>query len=160
MKLAGALVVPMLALVVVTTIEVLSTPDDVNAVHDQAELARTSLGPPSVLSKIEDERNAASVYLLGAEEMVALPVEDNADARGATDRALGAFRDDVEQRGGGVAEAYRPALGALDTLPDLRARNSSHPTGHKTVWRPDTGRTRPRPRNLGDCRELITIIRE
>jgi signal transduction histidine kinase len=121
MKLAGALVVPLVALVIVTVLEVLDTYSDVDEVHDQAELATSTIGTPSLLSKLEDERNAAAIYLLDLQDAFALPVEDNADAWRATDQAFDEFRADVEQRGGGVAAAYGPALDAMGGLDDVRA---------------------------------------
>jgi signal transduction histidine kinase len=121
LKLAGALVVPLVALVVVTVLEVLDTYSDVDEARDQAELATSTIGPPSLLSKLEDERNAASIYLLNLEDAFALPVEDNAEAWAATDRALDEFQADIERRGGGMAETYGPALDALRGLEDVRA---------------------------------------
>ena len=85
MKLAGALVIPLAALVVVTTLEVLDSLSQARDVHLQADLATSAIGPPSLLSRIEDERNAAAIQLLGLGDAVALPVEDNAEARANTD---------------------------------------------------------------------------
>ncbi|MDD9372088.1 MAG: nitrate- and nitrite sensing domain-containing protein, partial [Acidimicrobiales bacterium] len=120
MKLAGALAVPLLALVVVTALEVLDSSQDARVVHEQVALAEASVGPVSVLSHLENERNAAAVYLLGAEDAFALPVEDNAAARTATDAAVATFRSEVESRGGAIESAYRPALDQLETLGALR----------------------------------------
>ena len=49
MKLAGALAVPLLALVVVTSLEVASA-EQATDVHAEAALARLGLGPTGVLS--------------------------------------------------------------------------------------------------------------
>jgi hypothetical protein len=73
MKLAGALAVPLVALVVVTALEVVQSSEDASQVNDQSALAEISVGPASVLSRLEDERNAAAVYLLGAQDAFALP---------------------------------------------------------------------------------------
>jgi signal transduction histidine kinase len=120
MKLAGALAVPLVALVVVTALEVVQSSEDASQVHDQSALAEISVGPASVLSRLEDERNAAAVYLLDQQEAFALPIEDNAAARTATDAALAEFASEVESRGGDIEAAYRPALDAMSGLTELR----------------------------------------
>ena len=120
MKLAGALTVPLFALVVVTVLEVVSSSRDADRARQQAALAEASIGPTSLLSMLENERNAAAVYLLGAEDDFALPVEDNAEARRTVDEALAVLRNEVESRGGEVEAAYRPAIEAMAALDDLR----------------------------------------
>jgi signal transduction histidine kinase len=125
MKLAGALAVPLVALVVVTALEVVQSSEDASQVNDQSALAEISVGPASVLSRLEDERNAAAVYLLGAQDAFALPIEDNAAARAATDDALATFESAVESRGGDIEGAYRPALDATVGLTELRDRIDS-----------------------------------
>jgi signal transduction histidine kinase len=122
MKLAGALAVPLLALVVVTALEVVQSSSESQTVTEQTQLAQSTVGPLSLLSVLEDERNAAAVYAMGAEDAVALPVEDNAQARDAVDAAITTFRAEVNNRGGNIALAYAPALEQLDTLDGLRAR--------------------------------------
>jgi signal transduction histidine kinase len=112
--------VPLVALVVVTALEVVQSSEDASQVHDQSALAEISVGPASVLSRLEDERNAAAVYLLNAQDAFALPIEDNAAARVATDAALATFESAVESRGGDIEGAYRPALEAMDGLAELR----------------------------------------
>jgi signal transduction histidine kinase len=125
MKLVGALAVPLIALVIVTALEVYQSADEATEVRDQADLAEGSIGPASLLSRLEDERNAAGVYLLGAEDAFALPVEDNAEARAATDQAIADFREQVQSLGGEVEEAYGPALEATSGLGELRNRIDS-----------------------------------
>ncbi|HEX8804297.1 MAG TPA: ATP-binding protein, partial [Acidimicrobiales bacterium] len=121
MKLAGALVVPLVALVVVTILEVVSISGEVDDVKAQARLAETSLGPSSLVTKLEYERDAAAVYLIGQEGAVALPVEDNAQARADMDAAVAEFRTTIQSMGGDVAAVYRRPLEALDQLAELRA---------------------------------------
>ncbi|HEX6424387.1 MAG TPA: nitrate- and nitrite sensing domain-containing protein, partial [Acidimicrobiales bacterium] len=121
MKLAAALAVPLLALVSVTIFEVVQSAGDVQRVREQTALAEASIGPVSLLSILENERNAAGVYLLHAEEAFALPVTDNAEARTDTDRTLADFRAEVESQGGEIEAAYRPAIEAMDRLAGLRA---------------------------------------
>jgi signal transduction histidine kinase len=116
----GALAVPLVALVIVTALEVYQSADEARDVRDQTDLAEASIGPASLLSLIEDERNAAGVYMLNAQDAFALPVEDNAQARAATDKEVAAFREQVESLGGEVEAAYGPALDAMDGIDELR----------------------------------------
>jgi len=122
MKLAGALVVPLVALLIVTAMQVSGISSEVDKVYDQASLARSSLGLPSLVTQLEYERDVASIYLIGQEGAVALLVEDNAEARRNVDDTLEAFRADIEDRDDDLASAYGPALDELDVLADLRAR--------------------------------------
>ena len=119
-KLGATLLVPVLALVVVAGLEMFAAANEVDEVHDQAEIATATLGPPSLLLNIELERNAVSTYLLGTEDSVALSVENKEEAFAETDAAIEDFRAMVEGNGGFVAEKYQPALDALDNLTALR----------------------------------------
>jgi signal transduction histidine kinase len=120
MKLAGALAVPLLALVVVTSLEVVQSAREARRVREQTVLAQSTVGPLSLLSVLEDERNAAAVYTMGAEDAVSLPVENNAQAREAVDAAISSFQAEINDRGGNIAVAYRPALDQLEELDALR----------------------------------------
>ncbi|MGH9231148.1 MAG: HAMP domain-containing protein, partial [Acidimicrobiales bacterium] len=125
MKLLGALAVPLVALVIVTALEVYQSADEARDVREQTSLAEASIGPSSLLSRIEDERNAAGVYMLDAQDAFALPVEDNAQARAATDQTAADFREQVQSLGGEVEAAYGPALDALSGIGELRNRIDS-----------------------------------
>ncbi len=116
----GALAVPLVALVIVTALEVYQSADEARDVRDQTSLAEASIGPASLLSYLEDERNAASVYMLGAQDAFALPVEDNAEARATTDKSVADFREQVQSIGGEVEAAYGPALDAMSGIGELR----------------------------------------
>src|SRR5262245_15692627 len=133
MKLAGALAVPLLALVVVTALEVVQSSVESRRVREQTDLAEASVGPLSLLSVLEDERNAAAVYTMGVEDAVALPVEDNGQAREAVDAAISSFRAEVNRRGGNIALAYAPALEQLDQLDALRASIDAVPDDQRTL---------------------------
>jgi len=127
MKLVGALAVPLLALAVVTVLEVVTSAQDANRVRDQRDLAESSIGPASLLSVLENERNAAAVYLLDAQDAFALPVEDNAEARTITDGAVADLRSEVTSLGGAVEAAYLPALDRMDELTALREEVDASP---------------------------------
>ena len=133
MKLTAALAVPLIGLLVVTALEVRVASDAVAEVRDQVTLAETALGPSSVLSAIEEERNAAGVYLLGQEDAFVLEVEDNAEARGLSDEAITTFRAVVEQQDPAVAAAYAPAFDVMQTLDALRAEVDATPDANRTL---------------------------
>src|SRR5690606_4219537 len=90
--------------------------------REQTALATVSLGPGSVLSVLEDERNAAGVYLLGAENDFALAITDNGEARAATEEAIESFRSTLAGATSDVRAAYEPALEALNRLASIRQR--------------------------------------
>src|SRR4029453_775151 len=119
-KLAAALAIPIAALLVVAGLEVLQSTRDADEVKEQTDLATASVGPSGVISALQDERNYASLWLLGQEGNVEVPVENFDQAKQATDAAIESFRADVESKGVEVAEAYGPALEALDGLAELR----------------------------------------
>jgi signal transduction histidine kinase len=119
-KLAVALAIPIAALLVVAGLEVVQSTRDADEVKEQTDLATASVGPSGVISALQDERNYASLWLLGQEGNVEVPVENFDEAKQATDAAIESFRADIESKGVEVAEAYGPALEALDGLAELR----------------------------------------
>jgi signal transduction histidine kinase len=133
MKLAGALAVPLAALIVVTGLEVVDAGRNVATVRDQTALAEVALGPASVLTALELERNAAGVYLLGMEGQFALEVEDPFEAIEQADAAVERFREVVESRGDDVVEAYAPAFEAMEGLDELRTELDTTPDDVRTL---------------------------
>ena len=133
MKLAGALAVPLAALVVVTLLEVVQSAADASRVREQTDLAEAAVGPLSLLSVIEDERNASAVYVMNLGDLVQLPIEDQQAARQVTDEAAAAFRAEVDGRGDAVSAAYAPALAQLDALGDLRAQIDAVPPEQRSI---------------------------
>ena len=119
-KLTVALAVPLAALVVVAALEALVISRESREVRAQSELARSSIGPTSLLRQIQNERNIAMISLLGAVDMIELQVEDNGVARRNTADAATEFESQIERRGGTVEQAYGPALDGLDALGPLR----------------------------------------
>lgn len=119
-KLAAALAVPLVGLVGIAGYEAVGAADDADAVRTQVELARASLGPGSAITTLQNERNLASLGLLGLDEGVDLPVKDLAEARVETDEAIAALIAAV--RGGSVElrAAFGPALGAFPELEAIR----------------------------------------
>ena len=118
MKLAAALMVPLLGLVFVTVIEVAETAADVDDVRDQTELARASVGPSGVITSLQNERTWAVVELIGQETAVTPPVVGYEESRRVTDEAIAEFRDTLQSQV--AAGAYSEAMAGLDRLTELR----------------------------------------
>ena len=77
---------------------------------------------------MQHERNFSSLSLLGAQDLVDLPVDSLEEARAATDAARSAFALEVADKGEDVARIYSPALAELDRLSTLRG-NATPTTG-------------------------------
>ncbi|HEX8803965.1 MAG TPA: nitrate- and nitrite sensing domain-containing protein, partial [Acidimicrobiales bacterium] len=121
-KLAGALAVPLLALVVVTVLEVVKTAQDVHQIRSQTELAKASTGPAGLVTKLQNERTWPAVELIGNEDAVTVPTEGYEETRGQTDEALAAFRDEIRSRGSAVEATYAPVVDGMDeALEGIRA---------------------------------------
>ncbi|HEX6425590.1 MAG TPA: hypothetical protein VFZ79_19030, partial [Acidimicrobiales bacterium] len=133
MKLAAALVVPLLALVTVTSLKVVDAAAEAQTVLDQVALAEISLGPSGVLSAIEEERNAVGVHLLGQGEAFTLRIEDPAEAAQITDEAIATFRAEVERQGPDIVAAYAPAFRSMAELSQLRADVQATPDAERTL---------------------------
>ena len=101
-KIAVALAVPMAALVAVAGFEVLDSKAEVDQAKEQAELAETALGPGALVVHLQDERNLASIDLIGLAER-RRPRRRRTPRRPAalTDPAAEAFRDEMDSHGAG-----------------------------------------------------------
>ncbi len=120
-KLAGALAVPLIALSVVSGLEVVRSLDRAEQVRRQTDLATAAIGPSGLITALQNERNFTGLWLLGATDIVDLPVSDMTEARNATDAAREAFAAEIEDKGDEVARIYGPGLAALDQIDQLRA---------------------------------------
>jgi hypothetical protein len=114
------LLVPLAMLVAAAGLEVAGAAGDIQGMRRQTALVEASLGPHGLLNRLEDERNVATITLVGLEDAVVLEVEDNAAARAQTDVAVTRLEAEIERIGGSVAVAYRPALAGLSQLTGLR----------------------------------------
>jgi signal transduction histidine kinase len=119
-KLALALAVPLAALVAVAGLEVLAAKGQVDEAKSQAELAEASIGPGSLVVNLQNERNRASINLIGLGAAAELAVKDNPEARGITDPSAVQFREETNSRGDVVRAAFEPAWTALEDLEPLR----------------------------------------
>jgi signal transduction histidine kinase len=121
LKLAGALAVPLIALVLVTILEVVQTSGERRDIRQETDLARTAIGPSGLLITLQNERTWPAVEIMGFEDAVAVPVEGYDETRSQTDAARAAFEHELDNRDESIAEEFQPALEGLDGLDDLRA---------------------------------------
>jgi signal transduction histidine kinase len=131
-KLAGALAIPLIALVALSSFVVVLSVRDADAaeqratqIRDEVALATSSLGPGGVLSAIQTERNSEAVSMLGVNvsQTVTNPgaVGDvRMQVRGLTDTAIKQFRDTMATSPPAVQAIYAPSLGVLDDVVGIR----------------------------------------
>src|SRR5262245_27253230 len=122
LKLAAALAVPLLALVVVVGVEVSAAAQRADEVSGQAALARAAVGPGGLINYLQNERTWAAVDLTGAQALgITAPVEGYPETRADTDEALAGFERKTQKAGPEVAAAFAPAFEGLEGLAALRA---------------------------------------
>jgi signal transduction histidine kinase len=121
LKLAGALAVPMVALVGVAAFEVARADARADEVSQETQLATAAVGPGSLISQLQEERNFAAVDALGMVGALELPVASADEARANTDRAVTDLQAFVDRAGSDVAGAFSSGLEVVDEeLADLR----------------------------------------
>jgi signal transduction histidine kinase len=120
-KLAIALSVPLIAVGLVTLIEVVSVADEASDVRQQAQLATATIGPKGLITALQDERNYATAQLVGVDKTLPLTVTGYPESRGATDAALADFEGELDKLTDAARTAYTPALEGLAALQELRA---------------------------------------
>ena len=120
LKLAAALSIPLLALGVVTVLEVLKSVNDVSEVQEQTDLATSATGPSGLITALQNERTWPGLDLVGYTDFVTVMVEGYEQTRADTDEAIVQFRELITSKGGEVAAAYGPVLDELDQLDQLR----------------------------------------
>jgi HAMP domain-containing protein len=121
-KVAGAVAVPLVALVAAAWIGVSTNAAEATRVADQAELATASIGHAGLISALQNERNQALIQTLGLSGRIALEVDDIDEARAQTDAAFTHLHHQIAGQGDTLREDYAEALRSLDALPDVRAR--------------------------------------
>ncbi len=122
LKLAAALAVPLLALVVVVGVEVNAAAQRADEVSGQAALARAAVGPGGLINRLQSERTWAAVDLSGSQALgITAPVQSYPETRADTDEALISFQRQTQKAGPEVAAAFAPAFEGLEGLAALRA---------------------------------------
>ena len=126
-KLAAALAVPLVALVGGAAYEVVQAGNEADAaaavsaaVETETDLATAAVGPGSLISTLQLERNISGVEQLGLQDALVLPVANSAEARAATDAAAEELRAFVAGSDQQVADAFSGAVAAIDQLQVLR----------------------------------------
>lgn len=126
-KLAAALAVPLVTLVGGAAFELVQAGEEADAasataasVAAQADLATAAVGPGSLISNLQLERNITGVEQLGLQDSLELPVASSEEARAATDASVDDLREFIAGRGDEVAAAFEGSLAAIDDLAALR----------------------------------------
>jgi signal transduction histidine kinase len=121
LKLAAALAVPLLALVVAVGVEVSAAAQRADEVSEQAALARAAVGPGGLITVLQNERSWAAVDLTGAQGLgITAPVESYPETRADTNEALENFRRQTQGAGPEVEAAFAPAFEGLAGLEAVR----------------------------------------
>ena len=120
-KLAIALAVPLVAMFLVTLIEVTNVAADAREVRDQTGLATATIGPNGLITALQNERNWAAAQLVGVDQDLAMDVSGYEQTRADTDAALAEFEAGLDERSPAARSAYDSAIGNLSELEDLRA---------------------------------------
>jgi signal transduction histidine kinase len=121
-KVAGALAVPLLALVAVAGMGASASAAQARDVTEQADLASASIGHAGLIGALQNERNLAIVDMYGYPGLVELAVDDPEVARQLTDDAAVALRRSSADEHEALQDDYTTALEALGDLPEVRAQ--------------------------------------
>jgi signal transduction histidine kinase len=130
LKLAAVLGVPVAGLVLTTITEVRGSVAEARTARDQTAVALTVLGPESVATALQVERDTTVVTMVGMQEAIDLAVEDVPAAREATDRAVASFEAYLDERGPAARSAYTDSLDQLTLLDDIRAAADGYDGEH------------------------------
>ncbi len=113
-KLAASLAVPLVALVGVSGFEALQASDEAGHVRAEAELATVAIGPSSLTTELQNERNYTAIELIGLSGAATLEVSSVAEGRQRVDTAVAELETFLEGRPQVVAEAFAPAFEVLE----------------------------------------------
>jgi len=120
LKLAIALVPPLIGLGVVGFVRFDQSAERVAEVRRQTQLARAVIGPAGLVTTLQNERSWPATELIGSEDQVDVIVEGYEETRRQTDEAIEGFRRFVASSDRVVAEAFAPALEGLDGIGAIR----------------------------------------
>src|ERR671910_308499 len=121
-KVAAALAVPLVALVVGAGIGVSTSASQASTVTRQAELTVASIGHAGLINTLQDERNAALIGMLGLDSAIDLEVASVGESRDLTDASHHALHAQIAGEDDTLREDYAEALALLDRLPAVRGR--------------------------------------
>jgi signal transduction histidine kinase len=131
-KVAGALAVPLVALVVGAAMGVAANAGHASQVMRQADLAIASIGHAGLISALQAERNLALIEMLGLSGHIQLDPGDVAAARDATDAAHTALHREIADQNDTLRDDYAVARESLDQLDGVRARVDAAESGGAT----------------------------
>lgn len=121
-KLAAALAVPLVALVSISAFEAVQASEEADEVRAETELAVVAVGPSSLTTELQNERNYAALDLIGLADAATLEVASVDEARERVDATVDELRTYLDGRGEVTAAAFAPAFEALESdLEDTRA---------------------------------------
>jgi signal transduction histidine kinase len=121
-KVAATLTIPLVALFAIAVLEVAAVRRSAQRATDQADMAVSIVGPDTLITALQVERNVVAFDLIGLDAAIVGTIGQDPDrATETTDARLSEFVRLVASRGDDVAEVYAPALAALDTLGGIRA---------------------------------------
>ncbi len=121
-KVAAALAVPLLALVVGAGIGVTTSASQASTVTRQAELTVASIGHAGLINTLQNERNTALIGILGLDSAIELEVASVGESRDLTDTSQHALQAQIAGEDDRLREDYAKALALLDGLPVARGR--------------------------------------
>ncbi len=113
-KLAAALAVPLVALVAVAGYQAVQAGAEADDVRAETELATVAIGPSSLTTELQNERNYTALDLIGLADAATLEVSSVAEARERVDTAVEDLRSYLQGRGEIVSTAFAPAFDALE----------------------------------------------
>ncbi len=113
-KLAAALAIPLAALVAISGFEAVQASNAAAEVRSETELATVSIGPSSLTTELQNERNYTALDLIGLADAATLEVSSVAEARERVDAAVAGLRAYLAGRGEVVSQAFAPAFAALE----------------------------------------------
>ncbi len=124
-KVAAALLLPLVALVAGSGLLAAQARDEADQVDREIGVALIGLGPGSVTSALQDERNFVAIDLIGLGGATAVPVDSFEQATANTDAATTDLEAQLAGFDPSVRESFAPAMEALRGLSDVRERYRS-----------------------------------
>lgn len=113
-KLAGALAVPLVALVGISGFEAVEASEEADDVRAETELAFVSIGPSSLTTELQNERNFTALDLIGLAEAATLEVSSVEEGRERVDAAVAELTSFLSSKDPVATEAFAPAFDALE----------------------------------------------
>jgi signal transduction histidine kinase len=122
-KLAAALLVPLVAVVALSLVQVNQAQDRQTTVEEETKLAGVALAPGGLTDALIVEQGDAVVTVLGMRETATFPTQSIEESMADTDAALEDLKQSVEQGGPVARRIFANALADIESnLADQRAK--------------------------------------